>query len=52
MLLNPLAAKQDLEKAKELQNWLDQVAQAYEILPMDILCFREWGRLMPAKSDA
>ena len=43
--------KQDLEKAKELENWLDHVAQAYEILPMDILCFREWGRLMSAKSD-
>jgi predicted nucleic acid-binding protein len=42
---------QDADKAKEIELWADQLAQAYQILPMDTACFREWGRLMHGKSD-
>ena len=45
-----LTRSQDLEKANEIEGWLDQIADSYQILPMDALCFREWGRLMAGKS--
>ncbi len=30
---------------------MDQLAASYQILPMDTLCFREWGRIMDLKPD-
>ena len=30
---------------------LDQLAAAYEVIPMDASMFREWARLMAGKSD-
>jgi toxin FitB len=42
---------QDPSKAKEIEQWTDQLAASYQILPMDTLCFREWGRLMNRKPD-
>jgi toxin FitB len=43
--------RQDQEKAKAIEAWIDQVAEAYEIIPMDAGMFREWARLMDGKSD-
>jgi toxin FitB len=43
--------RQDQEKAKAIEAWIDQVAEAYEIIPMDAGMFREWRRLMDGKSD-
>ncbi|MGA2428663.1 MAG: type II toxin-antitoxin system VapC family toxin [Candidatus Acidiferrum sp.] len=40
-----IARPQDTQKAESLAVWLDQIASSHEILPMDGLCFREWGRL-------
>lgn len=43
--------EQDPEKAKALEAWADQLAAAYEVLPMDAACFRRWGQLMHRESD-
>jgi toxin FitB len=43
--------RQDQEKAEAIEAWIDQVSEAYEIIPMDAAMFREWGRLMDGKSD-
>jgi toxin FitB len=41
--------RQDPLKAEEIGRWVDQLAAAYEVLPMDAQCFREWGRIMDTK---
>jgi len=46
-----LTRRQDLEKATEIERWVDQLEASYQILPMDTASFREWGRLMYGKSD-
>ena len=46
-----LTRDQDPEKTAEIELWIDRVAEAYEFVPMDSRCFREWGRLMHGKSD-
>jgi predicted nucleic acid-binding protein len=38
-------------KAAQIQSWIDQLEQSYQVLPMDSLCFREWARLMKGKPD-
>lgn len=43
--------RQDAEKAASIETWIDQVAEAYEVIPMDAPAFREWARLMEGKSD-
>jgi toxin FitB len=43
--------KHDTNKANEIESWLDQLAQSYQVLPMDAYCFREWGRLMHEKPN-
>lgn len=43
--------EQDAAKAAELENWLDLLAAAYNVLPIDATTFREWGRLTHRKSD-
>jgi toxin FitB len=43
--------RQDSVKAAEIESWAEQVADSYQILPMDTACFREWGRLMDRKPD-
>jgi hypothetical protein len=42
---------QDEGKANELEQWLERVAQAYNVLPMDAATFREWARLMHKASN-
>jgi predicted nucleic acid-binding protein len=39
--------RQDPLKAEEIERWADQLAETYEVLPMDAPCFREWARIMP-----
>jgi predicted nucleic acid-binding protein len=41
-----LTRRQDAAKAKEIEEWLATVEEAYNFLPMDVACFREWSRLM------
>jgi predicted nucleic acid-binding protein len=43
--------RQDSSMASDIESWADQVAASYQILPMDTLCFREWGRIMDRKPD-
>jgi len=38
--------RQDPAKANELELWADQLATSYQILPMDVMCFRESGRII------
>ena len=45
------AREQDQDKAAEIEAWLDQVAETYNILSMDARTFRSWARLMHRKSD-
>lgn len=42
--------KQDTAKARDIENWLDQIEASRTLLPMDAVCFREWARLMDGKS--
>jgi predicted nucleic acid-binding protein len=46
-----LTREQDPDKADDIEAWLDQVAAAYNVLPMDAAVFRAWARLMHRKSD-
>ena len=46
-----LTREQDPAKAAELEGWLDMVAGAYNVLPMDAAVFRAWARLMHRRSD-
>ena len=43
--------RHDSVKAAEIEIWVDHLATAYEILPMDTACFREWSRIMDRKPD-
>ncbi len=46
-----LTRRQNPEKAREIERWVDQLEASYQILPMDTASFREWGRLLHGKSD-
>lgn len=46
-----LTREQDAAKAGEIKAWLEQVAAAYNVLPMDAAAFRTWAQLMHRKSD-
>jgi predicted nucleic acid-binding protein len=46
-----LTREQDVQKALEIEAWLDLLAGSYNILPMDAAVFRVWARLMHRKSD-
>ncbi|WP_018413286.1 type II toxin-antitoxin system VapC family toxin [Methyloversatilis thermotolerans] len=46
-----LTREQDAIKAAEIEAWLDQVASAYNVLPMDAAAFRRWAVLMHRKSE-
>ena len=43
--------RQDREKAETIEAWIDQLAEAYEIIPKDAGMFRESARLMEGRSD-
>lgn len=42
---------QDQAKAAEIEGWLEQVAQTWNVLDMDAYTFRAWARLMHRRSD-
>lgn len=46
-----ITREQDEAKAAEIEAWLEEVAQAFNILPMDARAFRAWARLMHRRSD-
>jgi predicted nucleic acid-binding protein len=46
-----LTRDQDPDKAQEIEQWLDQLAGAYNILPLDAAVFRQWAKLMHRQSD-
>jgi predicted nucleic acid-binding protein len=46
-----MTREQDSTKAAEIESWLEQVAQTYNVLPMDAGTFRAWARLMHQRSD-
>ena len=46
-----ITREQDQTRAAELEAWLEQVAQSYNILNMDAQTFRAWARLMHRKPD-
>jgi predicted nucleic acid-binding protein len=46
-----ITRQQDKAKAEEIEAWIDQVASAWNILPMDARAFRHWARLMHGRSD-
>ena len=46
-----ITRRQDAAKAKEIEDWLDGVAQSYGVLPADAAIFRRWAQLMHRRSD-
>jgi toxin FitB len=42
---------QDPLKANQIENWLDQLINNFDILPMDTLAFRIWSKLMAKESS-
>ncbi len=42
---------QNPSKAREIEMWMDQLEESYQVLPMDTPCFREWARLMKGRPD-
>ncbi|WP_310452505.1 type II toxin-antitoxin system VapC family toxin [Sulfuritalea sp.] len=46
-----ITREQDAAKAAEIEAWADQVAAAYNVLPMDAATFRQWAKLMHRQSD-
>ena len=42
---------QESAKAIEIERWLDLLASAYNVLPMDGPAYRMWAQLMHARSD-
>jgi predicted nucleic acid-binding protein len=42
---------QDPQKAAEIEAWIDQVAETWNVLPMDAATFRCWARLMHGRQD-
>ena len=41
----------DAAKAREIEMWLEALAQSCNVLPMDAAAFRCWARLMHRRSD-
>jgi hypothetical protein len=42
---------QDPSKAAEIETWIDQVAETWNVLPMDAATFRCWARLMHGRQE-
>jgi len=47
-----ITREHDAKKADEIEAWADQVADTWNVLPMDSGAFRLWGKLMHGRSDA
>lgn len=46
-----MTREQDREKAAAIEAWMDQIEQAWEVLPADGRVFRIWARLMHHRSN-
>lgn len=46
-----LTREQDLDKAAELEQWADHIADSFQLLAMDAQSFSVWARLMRRRSD-
>jgi predicted nucleic acid-binding protein len=46
-----LSREQDPDKAAEIEAWIDQVAQTWNVLPLDGRVFRTWAKLMHRQPD-
>ena len=46
-----ITRERDPKKAAEIEAWADQIAEAYNVLPMDAAAFRVWARLMHRQSN-
>jgi toxin FitB len=47
-----ITREQDRDKALAIETWIDQVADTYNVLPMDAQTFRRWARLLHRRSNA
>ena len=47
-----ITLEQDATKAAAIEAWADQLAAAYNVLPMDAATFRLWAKLMHRQSNA
>lgn len=45
-----LTREQDPAKAQEIETWLESLAAAHNVLPLDAAAFRIWARLMHRRS--
>lgn len=45
-----LTRQQDADKAHTIEQWLNQLASAYNILAMDTAAFRQWARFVHQQS--
>lgn len=43
--------RQDRTKAAEIDAWIDQVVDTFDVISMDASMFREWAKLMERKSS-
>ena len=46
-----ITREQDEARAAEIEVWLEQVAETYNVLSMDARTFRVWARLMHRRTD-
>lgn len=46
-----ITREQDPEKAAQIESWIDQVAQSWNVLPLDGRACRVWAKLMHRRSD-
>ena len=46
-----ITRQQDAAKATEIEGWIDQVAQTWNVLTLDGPTFRTWARLMHGRQD-
>jgi hypothetical protein len=46
-----ITREQAPEKAAEIENWIDQVAGTWNVLPVDGRTFRTWAKLMHRRPD-
>jgi toxin FitB len=46
-----ITREQDAKKASDIEHWLDQVSDTFNVIGMDAAIFRVWAKLMHRKSD-
>lgn len=46
-----ITREQDAQKAAEIETWLNEVADSFNVLSMDANTFRVWARLMHRQSN-